>query len=64
MAPIILDMLGVPDLEAQFHGHIKETGRGSRLIGLLGRAILKHGLLLYGGSEGKMELWLDTETFK
>jgi predicted aspartyl protease len=56
------DVLGVPDLENVFPARSMETRRRGRLIGILGREFLKHGLFFYGGSEGRIQLWVDPDT--
>jgi hypothetical protein len=59
-----VDALGVPDLGKNLDCRVAETGLEVRLVGLLGREFLRHGMLFYGGSEGIVELWIDLETLR
>jgi len=55
---------GIPDLNKAFQSRHPKTvdGRPIRLIGLLGRDLLRHGTFTYQGTEGRMKLRLDIDT--
>ncbi|MCP4897576.1 MAG: hypothetical protein GY906_11445 [bacterium] len=60
-----LQVLGIPDLEKPYRNmgtKAAETGEPIRVIGLLGRDFLRHTVLIYGGAEGRVEIWVDEDT--
>lgn len=51
-------MTGVRDMELVTSGLLR-NGAVVPFVGLLGRDFLRLGVLLYGGSEGRFEVWID-----